>query len=98
MHMFGFKRLDRRPRVARRPDWKTRLEALKQRLSLLPVDDPLVPLLLDLLDEFALTEMEAGVVPQISDEEAHRFRGRLGMAMELRRELNELWTQSRTSQ
>jgi hypothetical protein len=89
-----FKRLIKM-RVARDPEWKAKLERLKERLALLASDDPLVPLLQDLVKEFAAVEVETGCRPQIGDEEAHRFRGRLGMCVEFHEELGRLWNESR---
>lgn len=78
------------------PDWQQNgLQRLKERLRLLPDTDPLVPLLQQLIDQFAAIEIQAGLKANLSDGEAHRFRGRLGLAMDINTGLQELWEQSR---
>jgi hypothetical protein len=82
-------------RFTRDVEWNGKLERLKERVALLGPEDPLFPLLGDLLNEFAIVEVEAGCKAQIGDEEAHRCRGRLGMCVELQQELEKLWRESR---
>lgn len=92
-----FKRLETlvRPPHAQ-SDWqKIGLEKLKTRLRAMPDGDVLIPLLQQLIDEFGAIEISAGLQANISDGEAHRFRGRLGMAMELRNALQDVWEKSR---
>lgn len=77
-------------------DWqKNGLEKLRTRLRALPDGDTLIPLLQQLIDEYGAIEIMAGLQANVSDGEAHRFRGRLGMALELRTALQELWDKSR---
>lgn len=95
--MLGFER-GAAPQAMPKPqsDWrKNGLEKLKTRLRSLPHGDPLIPLLQQMIDEYGAIEISAGLQSNLSDGEAHRFRGRLGMALELRSALEELWLQSR---
>jgi len=79
--------------------WKTEgLPALQKRLRALADNDNLVPLLLQLLDEFGADDINAGLQENLSDGEAHRFRGRLGMCLELRSTLEEQWIKSRQTE
>lgn len=91
-----FKRSDAPHMPRQQTDWqKNGLEKLRTRLRSLPDGDALIPLLQQMIDEYGAIEIYAGSKPDISDGEAHRFRGRLGMALELRGALEELWLKSR---
>lgn len=72
------------------PKWTEHYEQWKQRVAALPHDDPLWPGLLALLDQFILSETQAGSTPGLTSEEAHRFRGRIGMLLDLREEFAKL--------
>ena len=76
-------------------DWPKSLEKLKERLALLAIDDPLWPLLLELVDQFIVVELAASVSVALDDSEAHRFRGRIGMLIDMRRDLEELLVAAR---
>ena len=70
------------------------LTRLKARLEALPPDDPLWPQLLELLDAYLLTEAGMSVTPGLDDGEAHRFRGRVGMLLDLRADLQRVWVEA----
>lgn len=97
MNLFKRLELPKKMRVpVRSPDWKSEgLPRLELRLRALANDDNLVPLLLQLLDEFGANEIDAGLQSGLDDAEAHRFRGRLGMNVELRSEIEQAWIKSR---
>lgn len=80
-----FARRSRRRVMVRQFDY----QKFKQRLAAIPGDDPLWPLLLEFLDANVHTETSISVQAGLDDAEAHRFRGRIGMCMDLRSDLEK---------
>jgi hypothetical protein len=72
------------------PKWPEQLAALRERLAFTPPQDPLWAGVIGLIDANIRAEMEPALSAGLSTEEAHRFRGRLGMLLDLKRELLRL--------
>jgi hypothetical protein len=73
---------------------KHELEKLEARVGVLPLNDPLWPMLIALVNANVRSETEAVARPNIGDEEAHRARGRVGMLLDVETQLSELWEKS----
>lgn len=66
------------------------IEQFKARLQTITPADPLWAGLMYYLDELHKTEERSLCLPAIGDGEAHRGRGRLGMLIDLRDQLDDL--------
>ena len=66
------------------------IEQFKARLQTIMPTDPLWAGLMWYLDELHKIEQRSLCQPAIGDEEAHRGRGRLGMLIDLRDQLDDL--------
>lgn len=66
-------------------------DKFRERLTLMPVDDPIIPLLLSWFDACVHTELGPATAHGLDDAEAHRFRGRIGMCLDLRNDLERTW-------
>lgn len=71
-------------------------DKLMERLVAMAPDDPLLPMLFEMLDAYLLAETAAGASPALDDTEANRFRGRQGMLLDLRADLEAAWRDART--
>ncbi len=70
------------------------LAEFKRLLQALPPGAPLWTQLLALLDAYVLSESVGLASPGLDDAEAHRFRGRIGMLLDLKAELDRLHRES----
>jgi hypothetical protein len=86
------------PAVAPDPAWPAKYEIWSARLAGFPEGDPFWNGLLALLDQYVISELAASVTPGLSSDEAHRFRGRLGMLLDLRHDLVQAMQAAREGQ
>ncbi len=66
------------------------LAALKRRLAVMPAEDDLWPRLLALLDAYVVSETKPLAGAGLDDAEAHRLRGRVGMLLDLKGDLENV--------
>ena len=79
------------------PDWPKKLAALRQRLEGTPAEDAFLAGIIGWLDANIRVELEAGTVAGLSNEEAQRFRGRVGMLLDLKRDLDRMAREARAA-
>lgn len=91
-------RAERLPESFTDAEWRERLATLKRRVAQLAGDDPLWADLIALIDCNISTETRVSVSAAMGNEEAHRFRGRIGMLLDLRQQLADLPAQARAEQ
>lgn len=72
------------------PAWPATLQRLKEQLAVTRPEDPLLAGFLGLIDANVRAELPPSTVPGLPNEEAHRFRGRIGMLLDLKADLEKL--------
>lgn len=78
------------------PAWPRKLQDLKERLVITPVQDPLWAGVIGVIDA-NIREVMGDLTPaSLTTEEADRLRGRLGMLLDLKRELTVLHESARS--
>lgn len=76
------------------PLWPRKLEAFKERLAWLPAEDDLLVGLMGKLDRCVLEELERVANPDLDSRQADLTRGRIGMLLDFKGDLQSLWNQS----
>lgn len=77
------------------PHWAATLHAFREQLAVTQPTDPLWAGVLGLLDANLRVELNPVATPGLSSEEAHRFRGRIGMLLDLKAEMEKLHREAR---
>lgn len=78
--------------AARQPGFDR--DRFKARIMGLAEDDPLWPQLLGLVDACVESELGPLVISGLPDAEAHRLRGRVGMLMDFKADLEKVWAET----
>ena len=88
--MFGRKQAVSTPLRVTDPDWPATLAALRVRLAATPKDDALLRGILALIEANVRTELDPLTAPGLDEAEVNRLRGRLGMCLDLKAEIEKL--------
>lgn len=76
-------------------EWPKQLKRLREILSSTPPDNEIMQGVIGLVDAEVRVELRASVEPGLSETEAKRFQGRLGMLLDFKHDLQRIWDEAR---